>query len=551
MAGIASRRSLTQYGAVARMRLQMMAHSVRSGRGQFDLFAQISSGISYLMIGSVFAGGFGAGAYYTLRSPDISYFALVLWGALAMWQLTPIMAISFREENDLSGLARYPLGFGAYYILFLFFGFFDLSTIFGFAALAGIAIGIGLARPDLLPIALAGLALFAAFNILLNRAIFAWISRWLAKRRSREMLGVFFLIFVVAMEFVNPAIRHFDGHVPIPLMMALKKLLPLNRLLPPGLICGGMQSVLQAHVAGALASLAGLAAWTALPAVILGRRLYAQYSGENLSEAPARAAAAPRAKTEASSAQWNVTGPVAAVIVKETRYLMRSYQLLYGLVAPLILMLVFTGTPQHHEAGALVTPLHFLFPIAVFYAFLGLTRLTFNSLGGEGTGLQFYFVSPVPFWKVLLGKNLFHSIMLVIEIAVLWIIAVLRAGPPSPSDLLLTLCAMTFIVPANFLAANTIALYLPYRMNFSRLGRAQGATANNLLSLLSQLVIAGISAIAYFAAFLHGGIWIASGVFLIMGAAASASYWIGLRKLGAQAQWRIDTLMNALVRTTS
>ncbi len=551
MAGIASRRSMMQYGAVAKMRLQMMGHSVRTGRGQFDIFAQFATWASYVVIGAVFAGGFGAGAYYTLHTRHITYFALVLWGLLSMWQLTPIMAISFREEHDLSGLARYPLGFGAYYILFLFFGFFDLSTIFGFAALSGIAVGVGLARPQLLPVALTGLAMFAAFNILLNRAIFAWISRWLAKRRSREMLGVFFLFFVIAMEFINPAINHMDGHVPAPLLVILKDLLPLNALLPPGLICGGMQGVLNSDATSVFTSLAGLLIWTALPALILGQRLHAQYRGESLSEAPARATAPVRAKAEARAAWFEVSGPVAAVIVKETRYLMRSYQLLYGLVAPLILMLVFTGTREHHDPGAMVTPTRFLFLLAVFYAFLGLTRLTCNSLGGEGSGLQFYFVSPVPFWKIMLGKNLFHSILLTIEIAVLWVIAVLRGGPPSLSDLLLTLCAMTFIIPANFSAANLIALHMPYRMNFSRLGRAQGATANNLLSLLSQVVVIGICAVIYFVAITHGGLWLTAGAFLIMGAAASFAYWIILQGLSGRAQHRIDTLLNDLARPTS
>ncbi|MGC8548148.1 MAG: hypothetical protein ACP5M4_00495 [Acidobacteriaceae bacterium] len=550
MAGIASRRSMMQYGAVARMRLRMMGHSLRTGRGRFDIFAQLATWASYLVIGTVFAGGFGVGAYYTVQKPHLTYFALVLWGLLVMWQLTPIMAISFREEHDLSGLSRYPLGFGAFYILFLFFGFFDLSTIFGFAALSGIVVGIGLARPQLLPVALVGLALFAAFNILLNRAIFAWISRWLAKRRSREMLGVFFLFFVVAMEFINPAIRHIDGHVPLPLLLVLKELLPLNALLPPGVINSGMRGVLDSRMVTVFASLAGLLAWTALPALILGQRLHAQYRGESLSEAPARASAPARAKTETRAAWFDVTGPIAGVIVKEIRYLMRSYQLLYGLVAPLILMLVFTGTREHHAAGTMVTPTRFLFLLAVFYAFLGLTRLTCNSLGGEGSGLQFYFVSPVPFWKVMLGKNLFHSILLAVEIAVLWVIAVLRGGPPSPGDVLLTLCAMTFIIPANFFAADLIALHMPYRMNFSRLGRAQGATANNLLSLVSQLAVVGICAAVYLVTITRGGLWVTSGAFLVMGFAAASAYWIMLQSLGRQAQHRIDTLLNNLARPT-
>lgn len=551
MAGIASPRSMMQYAAVARMRLQMLGHSARTGRGQFDIAAQISTWATYLLLGAAFAVAFGVGAYHILLENHFRYFSLLIWGALLMWQLTPIMAISFREETDLSDLARYPLGFGAYYILFLFFGFFDLSTIFGLAALLGIVVGAGIAQVALLPLLVPELAVFAAFNIFLNRAIFAWLIRWLAQRRSREILGIFFFVVVVAAELLNPSMHHYHGQAPAGLIEILKALRPVNHLFPPGLIGGGMQNVASAHLLLASLSIAGLVAWTILPAAFLGIRLHAQYRGESLSEAPARQLATASAKTSARSARFYVSGPVAAVVVKEARYLMRSYQLLYGLVSPLILMLVFTGTPHHHNSGALVAPARFIFPLGVFYAVLGLTRLISNSLGGEGTGLQFYFVSPVPFWKVILGKNLFHAALLVIEIIVLWIIAIARAGLPTPDAFVLTLCAMTFIVPTNFLAANLIALHLPYRMNLSRLGRTQGATANNLLSLLVQLVIVGISALAYFAANAHGGPWLTGIVFLILGGIACTVYWMVLQGLGRRAQRSIDVLLNSLARTAS
>lgn len=551
MAGIASPRSLIQYAAVARMRLQMMGHSVRTGRGRFDVLAQIATWGTYLFLGTVFAVAFGSGAYYLLRDKPIDDFNLVIWAALLMWQLTPLMAISFREEYDLSDLARYPLGFGAYYVLFLFFGFFDLSTIFGLAALSGISVGIFFARPGLLPIALLGLAVFAAFNILLNRAIFAWLDRWLAQRRSREMLGIFFFAIIVALELMNPALYPSHGHIPLQILQVLAILLPLTHLFPPGLVVGAMQAVAAHHLVDAAAALSVLLGWTVLPAVILGIRLRAQHRGENLSQAPAQKQKDPAAKNNTGASWLDVTGPIAAVMVKEAQYLKRSYQLLYGLVAPLLLMLVFTGSPHSHEGGPIAAPTHLLLPLAVVYSFLGLTRLVFNSLGGESSALQFYFYSPVPFWKVMLGKNLFHLILLGVEIIVLWIIAVLRVGLPATDSVVLTLCAMTFIVPANFLAANFVALYMPYRMNLSRIARAQGATANNMVSLLVQLVVAGIALLAGYVASAKGGIWLAAIVFLIMGFFTCLAYWTLLRGLGQRARRRVDILLNDLARTAN
>ncbi len=549
MAGIASRRSLEQYESVARMRMQMLTHSVRTGRGQLDAFAQFSALATYLFLGTVFAVAFGVGAYHIVASKRIGEFDLLPWGALLMWQLTPIMAISFREEHDISGLARYPLGFGAYYILFLFFGLFDLSTIFGMASLTGIAVGTGLARASLLPPLLCGLALFAVFNVLLNRAIFAWLNRWLAQRRTREILGaIFFLIFIGA-ELMNPAVHAFHGHLPgdaLDLLMALK---PLDRALPPGLIAGAVVSVAPGHLLNSAGLLTGMLGWTILPGALLAVRLRAQYRGESLSEAGAPKTEAARGKAATSSGWVDVTGPLAAVMVKELRYLMRNYQLLYGLAAPLLLMLIFTGSPRHPNGGIAIQG-QFLYPVAVLYAFLGLTRLIFNSLGTEGPGLQFYFTSPVPFRKVMLAKNLFHLGLLTVEIAVLWIIAVFRAGPPTGAAIAVTLCAMTFAVPVNFVAANLISLQVPYRMTQRRFGRPQGATSNNLLSLVTQLVVGGTCALVYFAtdAFVHP--WLAAGVFLVMAAFAGLAYRLVLRRMDTLARHRIEPLLADLARAS-
>lgn len=550
MAGITSRRSLQQYGAVARMRLRLLANSVRTGRGRVDVVAQGMSWITYVFLGSIFAFGFASGSYYVVGHPqDARYFSLVLWGALLMWQGAPIMTIAFREEQDLTWLTRFPLGFGSYYILFLFLGLFDLSTIFGLASLLGIALGVGLAQAALLPILLPALALFAIFNIFLNRALFAWLNRWLAQRRTREILGIVFFLIVMAGELMNPSLHLFHAHVPVDFLYIFKKLEPLDAALPPGLITGAMLRAAQGRLFVSALSLVGMTSWTILPGALLGFRLWAQYRGENLSQASPR-------KTEVShsaatrSTRFDVTGPIAAVMVKEARYLMRSYQLLYGLVAPLILMLLFTGSP-HHQHGSPWLQAHFLLPMAVIYAFLGLTRLIFNSLGSEGTGLQFYFSSPVPFWKVILGKNLFHLCLLSIEIAVLWVIAFLRVGPPSLEEIGLTLCAIAFIVPANFLAANLLSLHAPYRMNLSRLGRPQGATASNLFSLLLQLIVAGICALVYFAARGQSTPWLAAIILLGLGIITSAAYWIVLLQFDELAKRRIEPLLTDLARTAS
>jgi len=56
----------------------------------------------------------------------------------------------------------------------------------------GIWSGIALARPGMAGWTALALAVFAFFNILLVRAIFAWVDRWLAQRRTREIVSALF-----------------------------------------------------------------------------------------------------------------------------------------------------------------------------------------------------------------------------------------------------------------------------------------------------------------------------------------------------------------------
>src|SRR5208283_5975099 len=103
-------------------------------------------------------------------------------------------------------LLRFPVRFGSYYLLYVVFGLLDVSTILGGLCCAGILVGITVVRPELFAWTALGLACFAAFNILLVRSIFAWIDRWLAQRKTREILGAVFMVLILSMQLLNPAL---------------------------------------------------------------------------------------------------------------------------------------------------------------------------------------------------------------------------------------------------------------------------------------------------------------------------------------------------------
>ena len=80
-------------------------------------------------------------------------------------------------------------------------GFLTPSTIVGCFALLAAAVGIGVAKPALALPALIVLAVYALMNIFLTRMIGAWMERWLANRRFREIFGVLMALMIVGFQY--------------------------------------------------------------------------------------------------------------------------------------------------------------------------------------------------------------------------------------------------------------------------------------------------------------------------------------------------------------
>ena len=123
-----------------------------------------------------------------------------------LWQFVSINGLSIAatvSSFDPSSLMRFPLRFGRYLVLRTLLGLMTPSTIVGCLALLAAAIGIGIAKPALALPALIVLAVYALMNVFLTRMIGAWMERWLANRRFREIFGVLMALFAVGIQFLN------------------------------------------------------------------------------------------------------------------------------------------------------------------------------------------------------------------------------------------------------------------------------------------------------------------------------------------------------------
>jgi ABC-2 type transport system permease protein len=420
-----------------------------------------------------------------------------------------------------------------------------------------------MARPDLWGWTAIVLAVFGAMNVLLVRAVFAWIDRWLAQRRTRELVSAVFLVGLLSLQLLNPAFHMQRGKVSNAWQAQgarwLKAGQAVQNWLPPGLAGLVVTQAVEQRPAKSAEAMAGLGFYALAVGGVLAVRLRAGYRGESLSDAPAREAAASHARTGAVRARGGQgagavtgygrvggSGPIAAVMEKELRTLLRSLPLLYAVGAPVFMVFIFSGLFARRHAGGGAPAMGLMISLA--YAFVGFTQLFYNNLGPEGAGVQLLFLAPTPMRKVVLAKNLFHAGLFGMAAVLVCVAASLRLGVPSAPVLAGTAAWLLFALPVHLTAGNAFSLNMPYRMNLGRIGKQRGSQISALLSMLIQGGVLGIGVGVFALCSYLSRLWMAVPVFLVLAAAAVFAWLRVLGSTNEMAERRKEALLSALAR---
>ena len=540
-----------QFTAIAELRWRMFVNGLRTKRGKLELFSRIivTAAFSIGGLGAfVAATGF---SWYLVSQGKAEYLPLLLWPVFFFWQVFPVMATAFTNNPDSGDLLRFPLNYSSYFLIRLAYGLCDPASALGCLGLFGVLLGTSFARPALFPWALLVLLTFALFNLVLQQTIFAWLERWLAQRRTREIMGVLFILFMLSFQLIGPMIeRTGKGRHP-ELGQAAQIVTQVQAVLPPGIAANAIAQTAHAQFLSGIISLFFLAVLTTAIGLLLNLRLRAQFRGENLSEAAARPAVA---HLQGLQLGWNLSWfspPVAAVFEKEVRYLARSGPMLLTLIMPIFMLLVFRLSPvssMRPGSNFLSRTPELAFPTATAYAMLVLTNLLYNSFGGDAAGVQFFFASPVTFRQIMLGKNLTHTSILLANTLLAWLAIAYFWGPPALAVSIATLAALLFAAPLNFAAGNLLSIYSPKKRDFSTFGRQNVSQTTVLASLGIQIVIVGAGAAVFLIARLYNNLWIAALLFLVLAAISIPVYMFVLRQIDSIAIERRETMLAELCR---
>lgn len=556
-----------QIRLIAGLRWMLFKNSLRSIKGRLEA---LSSAILWLMMsGLVFGGGifFGIATYYLIHTNRWTWIAGLLWIVFVFWQLYPIFAASAGAQFDFANLLRFPLRFSSFFILSLIYGLFDPGAVSSLIWLFAMWIGLTLARPALFLWGFIVLVSFAVLNLFFARMLFAWIEKWLARRRTREILGFIFILAILSLQLINPAVQHFHGSHSSFHSGWMIRLLPIAKALPAGLAATSLQSALADTFTPAVYSLFLVLLYAGAFLWLLRIRLAAQFRGENLSEAsvpttaPNRAmrsaaAGSSRSVSDAAVAALNLQIPglsraSSAVFEKELRYSLRNPIMLLNLVVPIFLVAILVLTPHNSAHGR---PDFFqrlpqmIFPIVMAYTLLFQVNWVFNSFAFEGAGVQFLILAPVRFRDILVGKNVFIGLVSILEGLLSWAAVSLIFQPPALIIVAASFAGLLYGTLANFALGNIVSLCYPRRLEFGAMRQKRQAGVTVAVSLIAQAVLIGIGAGVFaLTRFTHRPA-LAIVIFLILSAITFTAYQISLSRIDRIALDHRETLTAELCR---
>jgi ABC-2 type transport system permease protein len=558
-----------QFAAITWLRWRIFVNSLRGKGAAGELVVKI---ISYPFLAIVILGpsvGAGFGSYYLVSTDQVSLLAIPLWIIFALWQFIGINTSSTGPSFDLSSLIRFPIRYRDYLLIRLSFGLMDPPTLAGIGCLIGMTVGIAIAAPWLLPWSALALFVYGICNILFSRMVYSWMERWLAQRRTRELFTGIILAVSLGAQFAAQyaqRLGHHGQHAPLSpwLTKTFDVMVFINWLLPPGLTALSIDHVHSGEPLIASAALGGVLAISIGFLLVLHLRLRAEFLGEDLSEAPAASkpkslpisasvrtqTTAPAVTTPTAKASFSFLPPtVAGCLIKEIRYMLRSGPKLYALIMPVFVVFLvsmrssgmnYVGVSRH----SLTT---MLFSYGCAYTQLIFVGLIYNAFGGDGTGVQFYFMAPVRMRDVVLGKNLMTLGIFAIEIILIYIASAIISRP-APLDLTAATVAWSFFTLFVSLSIGNIrSIVSPKVLDSARVRSQNVSGLNSLISLLVVATAVALGALMVLADhILHTGYWLAAAVFSVLAILAFVLYLLVLRNMDRIASDHVEDLTRVL-----
>lgn len=536
-----------QVRLVAGVRWRILKNGLRKKHNVWDLIGMIWVCFSGAAIVLGFAFALYAGSYEFMVKGHPGRLALLFWAIFLWWQAFPIFVAGFGSNFEFSTLLRFPLSLRAFYLLGLGYGLSDFAAISSICWILCMTAGAGTANYSVVPAMLLVSLLFVLINLTLERLIGSWMEKILAKRRTRELFIGLFILSMISLNFINPVLQRWGrGATP-----RFFQIIPYLNWLPGSLAANAVKAAVSANPQGYSLAMTGLAAWAVAASAFLWQRFAALYAGELISESAAPAATKKRVRKQHDVAERPglLSPQVAAMVLKEFRYLTRNGFAFLTLVIPPVMVMFFTlqfGPGSVLKQHALKPTV--FFPGIMAYLILILLSPSYNSFAYEGKGIQTYFMAPVRFRDVLLGKNLFLVGLVSLELTLCLLLLIWRVGWPGTSMFMGTIMGGAFAVLGQLAIANWSSLSFPKKMEIGKMKGQRNSGVAVWTAFGVQIVVMGVCALVLFAGRWTGNPWLPTLAFAGLTAAALGGYTASLKSMNGLAEEKKELLIETLTR---
>jgi ABC-2 type transport system permease protein len=412
------------------------------------------------IVGLIWYGFWIAAAFAVMlltSSPLSTSLAGVFLLIFLYWQVVPVLMAASGASLDLRKLQAYPIPVSQLFWLEVMLRVTVAIEVV--LVLTGAGIGI-LRNPTLHPWNALGLVPFAAFNLLLGVGLRDTISRILARRRIRE--AAFFLLILCAAlpQILFTRARGFQGR--------------LRALITRESWGGWPWTATSDFLQGQFRSLAIIAAWLA----VAGLFSYWQFRRTVFFDVDAASAR--------SSSRSAVSGlveqfierffrlpsmllgdPLGALVEKEVRFLTRSprFRLVFLMGFTFGLLIWLPMALGRQEASQSFLGNNYLTVVSVYSLVLLSEACFWNFFGFDRSAAQIYFLAPIPFDRVMIGKNLSALFFIALEIGMITLVCALLGMPLQPRTLAESFGVAAVITIFLLAAGNQLSLRQPRAMN--------------------------------------------------------------------------------------
>jgi ABC-2 type transport system permease protein len=536
-----------QIKLVAGLRWRILRNSLRRKNNRWDLIGMVWVGVFSALLVAGLSFAFFAGGYELIVKGRASWMALLYWAIFLWWQLFPMFVAGFGSNFEFATLLRFPLSLRAFYLLGLGYGLADFGAVSSILWILSMLAGAARAQAGVVPAMLLVSVLFVLVNVTIERLVGSWLEKILARRRSREIFLGVFILSMVSLNFLNPLLQKY-GRSARPRIL---EVLPYISWLPGSLAGNAVGAAAAANHRGVLSAAAGLLVWLVVTSGLLWQRFETLYRGEEISDSPAPAVAKKRERKRDTSGELPgfLSPQVAGVAVKEFRYLTRNGFAFLTLVIPPIMVMFFTmqfGPGSMLKEHALRPGL--FFPGIMAYLILILISPAYNAFAYEGKGIQAYFMAPVRFQDVLLGKNLFLVALVVFELILALGLLTWRVGWPGTPMFAATIMAGSFAVAGQLTIANWSSLSFPKKMEIGKMKGQRNSGVAVWTAFGVQIVFGTICALILMAGRWFGNAWIPAMAFAALTAAAVGGYVASLPAMNRLAEAKKELLIETLCR---